>query len=113
MIFKDSSQTKHTIEKVFTPFGLPGVSFSIEEEVFDFALIKFGNVMDGADYNLRDLRNLLIQIKTSMIATPKMRRNAGRSLLPNCPTRTQFSNFNRMSWLSVNYSEFSVNSPLK
>ena len=40
-----SPQTRHTIEKVFTPFGLPGVPFSIEEEVFDFALIKLGNVV--------------------------------------------------------------------
>ena len=30
---------------MFTPFGLPGVPFSIEEEVFDFALIKLGNIM--------------------------------------------------------------------
>ena len=43
--FKVSPQTRHTIEKVFTPFGLPGVPFSIEEKVFDFALIKLGNMM--------------------------------------------------------------------
>ena len=41
---KSHPQTRHTIEKVFTPLGLPGVPFSIEEEVFDFALIKLGNV---------------------------------------------------------------------
>ena len=44
--FKVSPQTQHTIESVFTPFGLPGVPFSIEEEVLDLALIKLGNVLD-------------------------------------------------------------------
>ena len=45
LTFKVSSQTRHTIEHVFTPAGLPGVTFFEEEEVHDLALIKLGNVM--------------------------------------------------------------------
>ena len=63
--FQIASQTRHTIESVFTPFGLPGVPFSVEEEVFDFALIKLGNVMkqisikisDGTSYADKDVND--------------------------------------------------------
>ena len=43
--FESLSQTRHTIESVFTPYGLPGVPLQVEEKVFDFVLIKLGSVM--------------------------------------------------------------------
>ena len=39
---------------MFTPFGLPGVPFSIEEKVFDFALIKLGKMMIRAQSKISE-----------------------------------------------------------
>ena len=46
-----------------------------------------------------------MQIKTSMIAMMKTRRNVGRSLQPTWRPGTLLSTFVRMSWLSVRNSK--------
>ena len=37
-----ASQTIHSIQNVFIPGGLPGVSYFLAKRIFDIALIKLG-----------------------------------------------------------------------